>query len=101
MALLAAITRDDIADYVQALFEVYIAMIFIYLLATMAFSFGLRPPYSRGVDVVMNFLREVCEPYLRVFRRFMPQLGMIDLSPLLALIVLFILEQIIPNLIAG
>jgi YggT family protein len=35
-----------------------------------------------------EMLGRICEPYLDVFRRFIPPLGMIDLSPLIALIVL-------------
>ena len=56
MIALAAITRNDIANYVQAVFLVYILLIFVYILLNMMFSLGLRPPYSRFVDAVMNFL---------------------------------------------
>ena len=45
--LLEAVTRGDIGSYVSALFEVYIVLIFIYILANLVLSFGLRPPYSR------------------------------------------------------
>ena len=97
--LLAAITRNDVADYVSALFTVYIILIFLYILANLLFSFGLRPPYSRAMDAVMNFLRDVTEPYLRVFRRFIPPIGMFDLSPMIAIIVLYILDQVITGAI--
>jgi YggT family protein len=101
MVLLAAITRDGIANYVGILFDVYIALIFIYLLANIAFSFGLRPPYSRSLDVVMGFLRDVSEPYLKIFRRFIPQIGMFDFSPWVAIIVLYVLDSVITSLISG
>ncbi len=81
MIALAAITRGDIANYVSALFHVYILLIFVYILLNLLFSFGVRPPYSRWSDAVMNFLRDVCEPYLRLFRRFIPPIGMFDLTP--------------------
>ena len=55
-------------------------MIILYVLLNMMFSFGLRPPYSRYTDAVLGFLRDVCEPYLRIFRRFIPTIGMFDLS---------------------
>ena len=67
--LLAAVTRVDIANYVSALFEVYIVLIFVYILLNLLFSFGLRLPYARWTDAVLDFLRDVCEPYLRLFRR--------------------------------
>ena len=63
--LLAAVTRVDVANYVSALFSVYILLIFVYILLNLLFSFGVRLPYSRWSDALMNFLRDVCEPYLR------------------------------------
>jgi YggT family protein len=99
--LVLAITRNDIANYVQAVFLVYILLIFVYILVNMMFSLGLRPPYSKFVDAVMNFLRDVCEPYLRIFRRFIPPIGMFDLTPMIAIIVLYIVQYIVVRLIQG
>jgi YggT family protein len=97
----AAVTRGDIANYVSALFVVYIILIFVYILLNMMFSLGLRPPYSRVTDAIMNFLRDVCEPYLKIFRRFIPPIGMFDLTPLIAIIVLYIVRTLVVNAIAG
>jgi YggT family protein len=99
--LVVASTRGDIANYVNTLFVVYILLIFVYILVNMMFSLGVRPPYSRWTDAILTFLRDVCEPYLRVFRRVIPPLGMFDLSPILAIFVLYILERIVVGLIAG
>ena len=96
-----AISRGDIADYVSALFYVYILIIFVYLLSNLMFGMGLRVPYSRWSDAVLGFLRDVSEPYLSLFRRFIPTVGMFDFSPVLALIVLYILRTVITGLIAG
>ena len=101
MSLIAAVTRGDIANYVQALFLVYILLIFVYILLNMMFSLGLRPPYSRWMDAIMNFLRDVCEPYLKLFRRFIPPIGMFDLTPMIAIIVLLVVQMIVVNLING
>jgi YggT family protein len=101
MTLLAAIGRNDIANYVQAVFLVYILLIFVYILLNMMFSLGLRPPYSRWVDAIMNFLRDVCEPYLRIFRRFIPPIGMFDLTPMIGIIVLLVVETLVVNAIRG
>jgi YggT family protein len=99
--ILLASTRSSIADYVSALIEVYIVLIFLYILLNLLFSFGLRLPYARWSDVVMNFLRDVSEPYLRLFRRIIPPLGAFDLSPMIAIIVLYILRTILVNAIGG
>ncbi len=99
--LLMAITRGDIADYVRALFEVYIVLIFVYILVNLLFSFGVRTPYARWSDALLNFLRDVCEPYLKIFRRFIPPIGMFDLTPMIAIILLVIVRTILGNAIAG
>ena len=101
MIVLAGITRNDIANYVEAVFLVYILLIFVYILLNMMFSLGLRPPYSRWTDAIMNFLRDVCEPYLRIFRRFIPPIGMFDLTPMIAIILLYIVQTIVVNAIRG
>ena len=101
MTLIAAITRDDIANYVGALMFVYIVLIFIHILLSMLFSFGMRMPYARWTDVVLNFLRDVTEPYLRLFRRFIPRLGAFDLSPMVAIIVLYVIRIVLVNLITS
>ncbi|HWE32080.1 MAG TPA: YggT family protein [Solirubrobacteraceae bacterium] len=97
--LIAGLVRDDVANYLNAAFEVYIIVIVVYVLLNMMFSFGLRPPYSRWTDVVLGFLKDVSDPYLRIFRRVIPPLGMIDLSPMIAIIVLVFVDRILFNAI--
>jgi YggT family protein len=99
--LALALTRVDIANYVSALFTVYILLIFIYILINILFSFGMRTPYSRWSDAILTFLRDVCEPYLGIFRRFIPPIGMLDLSPMVAIILLYFVRTLIVNAIAG
>ncbi len=98
MIALASV-RGDVANYVSALFTVYILVILLYIITTLAFSFGLRPPYSRWTDALLGFLRDMSEPYLRLFRRFVPRIGMFDFSPIIAIIVLYIADDLITSLI--
>ena len=93
--------RDEIAGYVSAIFLVYTLLIIAYILSSMFFAFGGRVPYSRWSSAVLGFLRDVCEPYLGFFRRFIPPLGPIDLSPIVAIFVLNIAARIITGVIAG
>jgi YggT family protein len=99
--LALATTRSDIASYVSALFEVYIVLIFVYILINLLLSFGMRLPYARWSDALLNFLRDVSEPYLRLFRRFIPPLGAIDLSPMVAIIVLYFVRSLLVSVIQG
>jgi uncharacterized protein YggT (Ycf19 family) len=99
--LVIATTRDTIANYVYALFLVYSVIIVIYVLSSLVFSLGVRVPYSRWSDAVLGFLRDVCEPYLRIFRRFIPMIGPLDISPIVALIVLSLVGSVVEGLIRG
>jgi YggT family protein len=96
-----AVSRVDVANYVNALFEVYIILIFVYILLNLMFSLGLKMPYSRWSDVLLSFLRDVCEPYLKIFRRFIPTIGMFDFSPMIAIIVLYVADRLVVNAISG
>jgi uncharacterized protein YggT (Ycf19 family) len=96
-----ALSRGDVADYVAALFRVYSLLIIAYIVVNLIFAFGARPPYNRFVNAVLEFLRDVSEPFLRPFRRIIPTLGPLDLSPIVALLVLGIVGNIVVNLIEG
>jgi YggT family protein len=96
-----AVDRGDIAHYVNTLIIVYIVLIFIRILM----SWVPRVPYYRWLDAVLNFVREVTDPYLNLFRRFMPALRVggagLDLSPMVATFVLIIVGRIVVTLIQG
>jgi YggT family protein len=87
--------RQDIADFLAALLTVYTLCIFAYIVMSLVFSFGLRMPYSRPLNAVLDFLRDVSEPLLRIFRRLPLQIGPIDLSPIVAIFVLGIVGRLI------
>ena len=96
-----ATAREQIADFLGALITVYWILIFAYILSTLIFSFGGRIPYSRWSSAILGFLRDVCEPYLGIFRRFIPPIGPIDVSPIVAILVLVVGGGLIVNLIHG
>jgi YggT family protein len=99
--MIAAITRSDVANYVGWVFQVYIIIIFVYIALNWLFAAGVHPPYSRWSDAVLTFLRDTTEPYLRIFRRLIPSVGMFDFSPIVAILVLVFLRVIISNAISG
>jgi YggT family protein len=88
--------RNQIADFVSALIWVYTIIIFAWIVVSWVFSFGVRVPYSRPLNAVLDFLRDVTEPFLRIFRRLGLQIGPLDLSPI---VVLQIGGQIVVSLI--
>jgi YggT family protein len=93
--------RGQVADFVSALVLVYTILIIAYILSSMYFNFGGKIPYSRWSRAVLDFLRDVVEPYLSVFRRFIPAFGPLDLSPMIAIVVLVVVGNVVVSLIQG
>lgn len=98
---LLALTRADVADYVDTLVIVYLVLIFVRILM----SWIPRMPYNRWLDAFLTFVKDVTDPYLNLFRRFLPPLrigpGALDLSPIVATFVLLIVGGIVSGLIRG
>ena len=99
--LILADARTEIGDFLEALLRVYVILILIYIVVNLLFAFGARPPYSSALYAVLGFLRDVCEPYLSIFRRFIPPLGPIDISPIVGILVLQIVGGLIVDAIRG
>lgn len=99
--LVIASARETIADYLQALIFVYTILIFVYIVTQLFFGFGGRVPHNRASNAVLEFLRQVCEPYLSVFRRVIPSLGPLDISPIVAILVLQFVGGLIVSVIRG
>ena len=99
--LVFAITRNDVADYLSTLITVYIVVIFIRILM----SWFTRIPYNRFLDAFLRFVSEVTDPFLNIFRRIIPTVrigpGALDLSPIVAVLVLSIVGGIVVNLVRG
>ena len=98
---LAASARVEIAGFLDALLLVYTLCIVGYVVMQLVFSLGARIPYSRWSRAIMDFLSEVSEPFLRIFRRLGLQIGPLDLSPMVAILVLQILGGLLVDLIHG
>jgi YggT family protein len=96
-----ALSRGDVATYVNALFIVYIALIF----ANILISYVPRMPYNPYLRAVLDFVTETTNPYLNFFRRFLRPLSLggmgLDLSPIVGIVVLAVAQSILVGLISG
>ena len=91
--------REQIADFVSALVTVYWVILIAWVVASLIFSLGARVPYSRPLNAVLDFMRDVSEPYLRLFRFLPLRIGPLDLTPLVAILALRIVGDIVVALI--
>ena len=101
MTTYIAITNSDVADYIDTLAIVYLVLIFIRILM----SWIPRMPYNRYLAAFLQFVTDVTDPYLNLFRRFLPPVrmgpGALDLSPIVATLVLIVVSSIVVGLIRG
>ena len=88
----------DAIDSVQSFVKVFVYIYTLLILAYIVMSW-VRLPYSPWLNRIQRFLYDVCEPYLRLFRRILPTFGPLDLSPLVAVVVLVILGRVINTLL--
>ena len=85
---------DTLIAFIDVFVSVYILLILAYIITS-----WIRLPYSPWLNRIQRFLYDVCEPYLRVFRRFVPSIGPLDLSPMVAVITLIVLQRVVVSLL--
>jgi len=84
----------SVQRFVSVFIGVYVLLVFAYILTS-----WIRVGYSPTLERVRRFLHDTCEPYLRLFRRFIPPLGPLDVSPIVAIFALLIAERVINALV--
>jgi uncharacterized protein YggT (Ycf19 family) len=96
MGVTASLTLPvgDVVSSVETFVNVFITVYFVVLIAYILTSW-LRLPYSLWMNRIQRFLYDVCEPYLRLFRRLLPMAGPIDFSPILAIIALGAIDRLL------
>jgi YggT family protein len=92
MLLADAVTTAQ--RFVSVLYYVYLLCIIAYILTS-----WVPLPYNVWLNRVQRFLYDVVDPYLRLFRRVIPQLSVaglgLDLSPIIAILVLTVVYQLV------
>jgi YggT family protein len=78
-------------QFVGVFIYVYILVLFLWVVAS-----WIKLPYS--LSPVQRFLNDVCDPYLRLWRKVIPMVGPLDLSPMVGILALFALEALINRL---
>ena len=85
---------SSIQNFVNVFISVYVLIIFAYIIMS-----WVRLPYSPWLNRIQRFLYDVCEPYLRIFRRLLPSFGPLDLSPIIAILSLVLINRVINSIL--
>jgi YggT family protein len=99
VTIFAASVRAEIADFLSALLTVYVIVIIAWIVLSFVFAMGVRMPYTRWFNAVLDFLRDTANPWLNLFRRLPLRIGPLDLTPIVAIIVLQLVGGIVIGLI--
>jgi len=92
--LLMADAISSLQNFVHVFILVYTLIIFAYIITS-----WLRLPYSPWLNKFQRFLYDVCDPYLRIFRRFLPSFGGFDFSPIIAILALAVIDRVITSIL--
>src|SRR6266516_7135085 len=84
---------NSIESFVQVFIYVYSLLILAYIITS-----WVRLPYSTWLNRIQRFLYDVCDPYLRLWRRILPTLGPLDLSPVIGVAFLYILLAVLTSI---
>ena len=85
---------DNVANFVQVFITVYSLLILAYIITS-----WVRLPYSTWLNRIQRFLYDVCDPYLRLWRRILPTFGPLDLSPVVGVVFLYVLSRVIVSIL--
>lgn len=85
---------SSLQNFINVFISVYVLIIFAYIILS-----WVRVPYSPWLNRIQRFLYDVCEPYLRIFRRLLPSFGAFDFSPIVAILSLFLIDRVINSIL--
>jgi YggT family protein len=85
---------DSIKSFVTVFVTVYSLLVLAYIITS-----WVRMPYSVWLNRIQRFLYDVCDPYLRMWRRVLPNFGPLDLSPVVGVAALYVLLAVLINIL--
>jgi uncharacterized protein YggT (Ycf19 family) len=85
---------NSIESFLKVFVYVYSLLILAYILTS-----WVRLPYTVWLNRIQRFLYDVCDPYLRLWRRVLPTFGPLDLSPVVAVVALNVLLAVAINIL--
>jgi YggT family protein len=88
----------DAVTSVESFLRVFV---YVYSLLILAYiiTMWVRLPYSPWLNRIQRFLYDVCDPYLRIWRRILPSFGPLDLSPIVGVAALYVLLAVITSIL--
>jgi YggT family protein len=79
--------------------NIYVWMVIASAILSWLVHFGVINTRNQFISMIGEFLWRVTEPALRPIRRFMPNLGGIDISPIILILIIYFLQMVLQNIL--
>ena len=86
---------NSLLGLIIQIIDLYQFILLIYIIATWLISFKIVNTSNRLVYRIMDILYRLCEPSLRFIRSFLPNLGIIDISPIIVYLLLWFVKSLL------
>ncbi len=77
------------------LIQLYKYALIIYIIGIWLTQFNIVNSNNRFVYILMDSLHKLCEPSMRLIRKFIPSFGAIDISPIIVFLLLTLIQRLI------
>ena len=81
--------------------NIYVWMVIASAILSWLVHFGVINTRNQFVSMIGEFLWRVTEPALRPIRRFMPNLGGIDISPIILILIIYFVQMVLQNILVS
>jgi YggT family protein len=90
----------DILWFISYLLTIYVWILIAAAVLSWLIAFNVVNPYNQVVRTIGEFLYRITEPVLRPIRNLLPNLGGIDISPVIVILIIFFIQSVvIPNIV--
>ena len=86
---------------IDTLIQLYIWILIVSAVLSWLVAFDVVNPHNRVVRMIGDFSYRITEPVLRPIRRILPQMGGLDLSPLVLIFIIYFLQSFLRHLVMG
>ena len=86
---------NSLLGLIIQIINLYKFVLLIYIITTCLISFNIINTSNRFVYTAMDFLYRLCEPSLRLVRKYVPNLGNIDISPIIVYLLLWFIQSLL------
>ena len=86
---------NSLLGLIVQIINLYKFVLLIYIIATWLISFNIINTSNRFIYTAMEFLYKLCEPSLRIVRKYVPNFGNIDISPIIVYLLLWFIQSLL------